>query len=96
MKPLPRDTKPEFEEAFSTFEKRMGFVPNSVLTMQRKPMLVKALKALSDSVYADPDALLSNSLKACIAQLASSASGCLYCQASIHRLPGTTTSLFGQ
>ena len=81
MKPLPRETKPECEEAFSTFEKRMGFVPNSVLTMQRKPMLVKALKALSDSVYADPEALLPNSLKACIAQLASSASGCLYCQA---------------
>ena len=59
----------------------MGFVPNSVITMQRKPMLVKALKALSDSVYANPEALLPNSLKACIAQLASSTSGCLYCQA---------------
>lgn len=79
--PLPRETSPECKTAFQTFEKRMGFVPNSVLTMQRKPMLVNALMALSNSVYADPNALLPNSLKACMAQIASSASGCLYCQA---------------
>ncbi len=81
LDPLPRETSPECETAFQTFETRMGFVPNSVLTMQRKPMLVNALLALSNSVYADPDALLSNSLKSCMAQLASSASGCVYCQA---------------
>ncbi len=81
INPLPRETKPECETAFQTFEKRMGFVPNSVLTMQRKPMLVNALMALSNSVYADPEALLPNSLKACMAQIASTATGCLYCQA---------------
>ena len=79
--PLPREAKPECEVAFQIFEKRMGFVPNSVLTMQRKPMLVNALMALSNSVYADPEALLPNSLKACIAQIASTATGCVYCQA---------------
>lgn len=50
-------------------------------TQQRKPMLVNALLALSHSVYADPGALLSNSLKSCMAHLASSANGCVYCQA---------------
>ncbi len=81
IQPLARSARPECEVAFQTFENRMGFVPNSVLTMQRKPMLVAALMALSNSVYADPEALLPNSLKACVAQIASTATGCRYCQA---------------
>jgi hypothetical protein len=43
MKPLPADTTPELQGEFAIFEKILGFVPNSLLTMQRRPKMVKAL-----------------------------------------------------
>ena len=35
--PLPQETTPELAGAFQTYVKVLGFVPNSVLIMQRKP-----------------------------------------------------------
>jgi hypothetical protein len=35
--PLPQETTPELAGAFLTYVKVLGFVPNSVLIMQRKP-----------------------------------------------------------
>ena len=37
MKPLPADTTPELADDFAIFERILGFVPNSLLTMQRVP-----------------------------------------------------------
>jgi hypothetical protein len=37
MEPLPKASHPELAETFATFEHILGFVPNSPLTMQRKP-----------------------------------------------------------
>ena len=42
LDPLRREDVPELEEYFRTFERRMGFVPNSVLTMARRPKVVRA------------------------------------------------------
>lgn len=42
LEPLPPETTPEMKEEFDSFFKTLGFVPNSVLTMQRKPKLAKA------------------------------------------------------
>ena len=39
--PLPIETTPDLAEHFNFFVGTLGFVPNSVLTMQRKPKLVK-------------------------------------------------------
>src|SRR5262245_24961257 len=43
LDPLPPETTPEMKEEFDSFFKTLGFVPNSVLTMQRKPKRAKAL-----------------------------------------------------
>ena len=41
--PLPADANPDLKDAFDVYRKSLGFVPNSVLIMQRRPKLVKAL-----------------------------------------------------
>lgn len=47
LEPLSFNTTPELAEHFNFFLSTLGFVPNSVLTMQRKPKLVKISKAHS-------------------------------------------------
>ena len=42
MQPLPPETTPELKAHFDFFLGTLGFTPNSVLTMQRKPKLVMA------------------------------------------------------
>ena len=37
LAPLSQETCPELAGAFQTYVKVLGFVPNSVLIMQRKP-----------------------------------------------------------
>lgn len=76
--PLRRDQVPELEDAFSQVEQRMGFVPNSMLTMARRPELTRAFGALAQAARAgrvDPQ------LKELVALVASTAAGCRYCQA---------------
>ena len=48
LHPLPPETTPEMKEEFDSFFKTLGFVPNSVLTMQRKPKLAKAFVQISE------------------------------------------------
>ncbi len=45
IEPLSPATTPELAETFAAYEKALGFVPNSVLIMQRRPKMVKALGA---------------------------------------------------
>lgn len=54
LAPLPADTIPELREAFVQYEKSLGFVPNSVLIMQRRPKMVKALAQLAAAVWDPP------------------------------------------
>ena len=53
MSPLSPDTTPELKSHFDFFLGTLGFTPNSVLTMQRKPKLVQALAQLNAAVM-DP------------------------------------------
>jgi uncharacterized peroxidase-related enzyme len=81
LDPLKREDVPELEEYFRTFERRMGFVPNSILTMARRPKVVKALAALGQAVYDVEGGVLPMGLKSMVAELSSRSTGCLYCQA---------------
>jgi len=81
LTPLEREDVPELEEYFRTFERRMGFVPNSVLTMARRPKVVRALAALGQAVYDVEGGVVPMGLKSMVAELSSRAAGCLYCQA---------------
>lgn len=85
LKPLPPHTTPELKAHFDFFLGTLGFTPNSVLTMQRRPKLVQAFAQLNAAVM-DPTGEVDLGLRRLIGHLASKASGCLYCQA--HTLLG--------
>jgi uncharacterized peroxidase-related enzyme len=85
LKPLSPDTTPELKSHFDFFLGTLGFTPNSVLTMQRKPKLVQAFAQLNAAVM-DPSGEVDLGLRRLIGHVASKAGGCLYCQA--HTLLG--------
>jgi uncharacterized peroxidase-related enzyme len=60
--------------------RRMGFVPNSVLIMQRKPDIVRAFVQMAGAIW-DPRGTVDVRLKRLISHVASRAAGCRYCMA---------------
>ena len=80
MKPLPPDATAELQEQFAHFAKTLGFVPNSFLTMQRRPKIVKAFTTLNAAVF-DPEGEVPLGFKRLIGHVASHAAGCQYCKA---------------
>jgi alkylhydroperoxidase family enzyme len=77
--PLPKDAT-DLEEEFETFEEILGFVPNSLLTMQRKPAIVEGFDYLTQKVMQECDEV-DPGFKRLAAHMASSAAGCQYCEA---------------
>lgn len=80
LSPLPPDHNPELREHFEKIEGLLGYVPNSILTMQRLPALVRALAAMGMAVNS-PHGKIDPGLKSCVGEIASKISGCVYCQA---------------
>jgi len=80
MEPLNREDVPELEEDFEVIQQRMGFLPNSLLTMSRKPEVVRAFVGLAKAVYSVSDGV-PLPLRNLIANVASRAAGCQYCVA---------------
>ena len=85
LQPLPADTTPELKAHFDFFLGTLGFTPNSVLTMQRKPKLVQALAQMNAAVM-DPAGEVDLGFRRLVGHVVSKVSGCLYCQA--HTLLG--------
>jgi len=85
LEPLPASHNPELKPHFDFFNTTLGFAPNSVLTMQRKPKLVTAFAQLNAAVM-DPAGEVELGFRRLLGHLASKAAGCLYCQA--HTLLG--------
>jgi len=83
-KPAPRlaplAPAPALKNEFAAYEKSLGFVPNSVLIMQRRPKLVQALAQLAAAVW-DPESTVDRGFKRLLAHFASRAAGCQYCMA---------------
>jgi len=80
MDPLPADARPELAATFATFERILGVVPNSLLTMQRRPRIVAGFEALTEAIM-DSAGSVDPGLKRLAAHMASRAAGCQYCQA---------------
>jgi uncharacterized peroxidase-related enzyme len=80
LEPLPADHDPTVAELSRLFHETLGFVPNSVLTMQRRPEIARAFIALNRAVMTNGGRVTSEQ-KRLIALLASGAAGCRYCQA---------------
>ena len=78
--PLSPDHDKTTKELADFFNETLGFCPNSVLTMQRRPAISQAFINLNKAVMAN-DGRVSSSLKRMIAWVSSNATGCRYCQA---------------
>ncbi|ACA86222.1 carboxymuconolactone decarboxylase family protein [Shewanella woodyi] len=62
------------------FNETLGFCPNSVLTMMRRPKIAKAFIELNMAVM-DNQGRVTSLLKRLIAYVSSNVTGCRYCQA---------------
>lgn len=78
--PLSSEHDIETQELAAFFNETLGFCPNSVLTMQRRPAISKAFIHLNKAVMAN-EGRVTSSLKRMIAWVSSNATGCRYCQA---------------
>ncbi len=78
--PLSAAHDPETKELATFFNETLGFCPNSVLTMQRRPAISKAFINLNKAVMAN-EGRVTSALKRMIAWVSSNATGCRYCQA---------------
>lgn len=84
LEPLAPDAHPSLADDFRTFERILGFVPNSLLTMQRCPEIVEGFGALTRSImHPDPDgdSDIDLGFLRLAAHLSSRAAGCRYCEA---------------
>jgi len=84
LPPLPRDAVPEFKALFDHYENTRGFVPNSILTMSRRPSIARAFMQLNQSILYE--GTVDKELKMLVSLIASQAAGCLYCQAHMANL----------
>ena len=80
VSPLPADHDPEVTELARFFNETLGFTPNSVLTMQRRPAIARAFIQLNKAVMENHGRVTSD-LKRLIGYVASLHAGCRYCQA---------------
>jgi alkylhydroperoxidase family enzyme len=80
MQPLPPEATPELSEHFELFTGILGFIPNSLLTMQRMPGMVRGFGELTRAVM-DPAGPVDLGFLRLVAHFASRAAGCQYCEA---------------
>jgi len=80
LTPLPLDHDASLKDNFATTAKNLGFVPNSVLIMQRRPEITKAYTALSAAIWG-PSSVVDVGFKRLLAHMASRSAGCMYCMA---------------
>ncbi|MDG1714350.1 carboxymuconolactone decarboxylase family protein [Lacinutrix sp.] len=78
--PLDAEHDLETKKLAEFFNETLGFCPNSVLTMQRRPAISKAFINLNMAVMAN-EGKVSSALKRMIAWVSSNSTGCRYCQA---------------
>ena len=82
MAPIPLEEcpDPDLRATLGHFTTTLGFVPNSLLTMQRVPAIAGAVVQLNRAVF-DPNGRVDVGFKRLIAHMASFAAGCMYCRA---------------
>jgi alkylhydroperoxidase family enzyme len=79
LAPLSADN-PELKENFAHFRELLGYVPNNILILSRKPKLVKGMAALASAVW-DPSNEVDNGIKRLVAYMASKTHGSKYSMA---------------
>ncbi len=84
IEPLDRSELPQFEEKFARYDRIRGFLPNSILTMGRRPNIADAFMSLNQAVLYE--GTVPEALKMMIALMTSMATGCRYCQGHMANL----------
>jgi uncharacterized peroxidase-related enzyme len=77
--PLHVEELSGFDSEIQFIQNRLGFVPNSLLTLARQPDILRAFSQLLRAVVGP--GRLRPDLKQLVAYVASTAAGCCYCQA---------------
>lgn len=81
VKPLPADANPDLKDTLKTYLGYLGYVPNSVLIMQHRPKLVKALAQMASAVWDKEASEVNLGFKRLVAYMASRTHGCNYSMA---------------
>ncbi|MBI2508493.1 MAG: carboxymuconolactone decarboxylase family protein [Betaproteobacteria bacterium] len=81
IEPLPADLNPDLQDTLQTYRNYLGYVPNSVLIMQHRPRLVKALAQMASAVWDKETSEVSLGFKRLVAYMASRTHGCNYSMA---------------
>ncbi len=85
LEPLQRhELDEELQALYDHYSRTRGFMPNSILTMARRPGLAKAFGALNQAVLYE--GTVSVELKMLVSLVSSVAAGCLYCQSHMTNL----------
>jgi len=86
LRPLTLDEvqDAEIKERFTHYKNTRGFTPYSIMTMARRPNIVKAFMALNQAVLYE--GTVSEELKMLVSLITSQATGCRYCQAHMANL----------
>jgi uncharacterized peroxidase-related enzyme len=80
VNPLASDENEDVTKLAQFFNETLGFCPNSVLTMQRRPAIAKAFINLNMAVMAN-DGRVTAEQKRLIGYITSANTGCRYCEA---------------
>jgi uncharacterized peroxidase-related enzyme len=91
VSPLRMEQVPELEPMIRANAERMGFVPNSLLTMARRPEILRGFAQMAIAVMGPGK--VAPMLKSMVAYVASTAVGCRYCQAHSGGRPGASADL---
>jgi len=86
LEPLPREDIDD-EELQSMLDRYLSirkFIPNSVLTMSRRPNIAKAFAELNQAILYE--GTVSEELKMLVSLVSSQATGCRYCQSHMANL----------
>lgn len=77
LAPLPVGSVPELSEMFEQTKASGHYIPNSQLILQRKPKILRALRALNAAVF-DPAGEVGVGFKRLLAYVAARTHGCHY------------------
>lgn len=78
--PLDRESNPEAQEMADFYQETLGFTPNSLMTMMRRPRIAHAFLEMNQAVMENKGRVTS-ALKRQLAYLSSMTAGCRYCEA---------------
>jgi hypothetical protein len=77
LAPLPVGSVPEVTDVFEQIRASGHYIPNSQLILQRKPKILRAIRALNSAVF-DPQGEVTVGFKRLLAYVVARTHGCHY------------------